>query len=102
MVKKKDNSSEDLVTKGYLTERLIEFKNELKTEIMREVRTLLHEALLESMENMKAYHQTETMRYITALIEEQREERKTLFDAIRGLTEKQDNHERRITTLKAA
>ena len=87
----------EIVTKKYLS---TVFKKELKTEIISEVRVMMHETLEGAMENMKAYYKFETERYIGALMQEYKDERKVDRDMMKTMMEKWDNHETRLQVLE--
>lgn len=91
------DDSNELVTKGYLRDV---FKVELKNEIITEVRIMLHQALLESFENAKIYHQRETDRYIGAMMEQHRDEMRVYSDQFKSMMQRIENHEKRIGVLE--
>ena len=85
-----------IVTEGILEDILARFKSDL----IKEERAMLHEALLESLENAKAYHQKETDRYIGALMAEWKEESRAFHDYMKGIKDITENHEKRIGKLE--
>ena len=91
----------EIVTKKYLTKELSTFRKELKTEIMTEVRILMHEITHGAMENMKVFYLEENKRHISALIQGVREEVQVFKDAMLMMNQKLDNHENRLQVLES-
>jgi hypothetical protein len=60
----------------------------------------LHEALLESLENARIYHQKETEKFIKIQMDEWRDESRIFHDYMKGIKDTQDIHEKRITNLE--
>jgi hypothetical protein len=96
MIRKKEE------TQFVTEERLLRFQKILITDLIKEERAMLHEALMESLENAKVYHQKETDRYIGALMAEWREESKGFHDYMKGIKSTSENHEERILKLEWA
>ncbi|MDE2040917.1 MAG: hypothetical protein KGI59_00820 [Patescibacteria group bacterium] len=78
----------EIVTKKYLSAELSKFGKELKFEILREVRVMMHENLIAVMDNMKEYYRVETDRYIGALMQEHRDEFRAFKDQMKVFGDK--------------
>lgn len=74
-----EKNKKKLVTEGRL--------DVFRVEILKEIRAMIHEALLGAIENAKIYHQKETERYIGALFEQQAEILKAYLDEMRSMRE---------------
>jgi hypothetical protein len=103
-----DKKLDNFVTKEYLDKTLDtrfrdfekRFKSSLISDLIKAERTMLHEALIESLENAKVYHQNETDKYIKVIMDEWREESRAFHDYMRGIKDTQDGHEERILKLE--
>ena len=91
----------EIVTKKYLSQELSSFKKELKTEILIEVRVMMHETMEGAMENMKMFYQIETKRHMTALMQGFRDEMRIFKDAMGMINDKVEDHETRLLSLEA-
>lgn len=91
-----EKDKERLVSRGYLKI----YVDDAFKKFSQEERTMLHEALMESLENSKIYYKTETERYMKALIEEWRDESRAFHDYMRGIKDVQDEHGLRIVRLE--
>lgn len=96
MIKKVDITQ--LVTKDFLEERLDNFK----VDLIKDVRVMIHEALIESIENAKIYHQRETEKYMKIIMDEWRDERRAFYDSLKEVKDIQEVHEGRISGLESA
>jgi hypothetical protein len=90
------DSQKDFVTKKHLTGAL----KEQKIEIIREVRTMMHETMEGAVENMKEYYIAETNRHTSTLMQGFKDEMRYYKDEMKTFMERLDNHENRITTLE--
>lgn len=87
-----------MVTKDFLEERLDNFK----VDLIKDVRVMIHEALIESIENAKIYHQRETEKYMKIIMDEWRDERRAFYDSLKEVKDIQEVHEGRISGLESA
>jgi hypothetical protein len=97
----------EIVTKTFLAKELETLRTEIRTEmkeqkydILREVRSMMHETLEGAMENMKAYYKVETERYMGVLQQGFKDEMLYYKDEVKVLVEKMNNHETRIGVLE--
>lgn len=102
----------EIVTKKYLERQLSPVRDEInslrvdlraemkeqKFEIIREVKIMLHEALESTMDNMKAYYDERSDRYMKMVLEQFRDDLKVYKDSMGMLKEKIDDHEIRLQT----
>jgi len=66
------------------------------------IRSMLHESITVSMDNMKEYYKEETERYLGVLMESYRNESVVMKENINILNDKFYDYEERITTLETA
>ncbi len=107
-----DKKLNNFVTKEYFDKNLNDtldirfrnfeksFKASLISDLIKAERAMLHEALIESLENAKAYHQRETDKYIKIILDEWRDESRAFHDYMKGIKDVQDTHEERILKLE--
>ena len=91
------------VTKDHFDKTLSNFvtKDHFDKEI-RSVRSILHESITISMDNMKEYYKEETERYLGALMENYRQESAVMKENLTILNDKSYDFEERISVFETA